>query len=529
MELGVVTVEPERKITQELEQHLKIFSDLGSLETQTIPIFDAATQTAADFLEVPICILGFLNQNTFWFKSAVGLSRLGLRSKIAQERQLSRQEAFVAHVVENQKILAIDDTLNFNPVFANSVLVQQYGIRAYIGAPLVNLSGQCLGAIAIMDLKPRNFTLRDMKFLELMACWSMSELERYQLLKGIHPPDNPCLAAPLESTNTAGMVPTNTQANSSPVATSTHNDERITHAVSTEQENSEYLSTNQVKLELLSQLTQELRTPLTSVLGMASVVSREIYGPLTRKQKEYLEIIENSGRHLLSLVNEISELGTLDSNFAALNLTSVEIEMLCQQVISALSETARRREQQIDLSLEPGRSRTWILDKDKIKQLLYQLIFYITQIAATGSIIHIHVSHKSNGLHFAIWASHPWLEQGLTQAEPALRQILPSFADRVTTADSIQAQSADGDRLPVLATQVLNAAHAMNSADAEVAQKHNPLEGLYHSSNSLRLLLSCDLAKLHGGTINLQGSPESGYRYVVVLPELTAPTTEETI
>lgn len=529
----MVTVEPERKITQELEQHLKVFSDLGSLETQTIPIFDAATQTAADFLEVPICVLGFLNQSSFQFRSAVGLSRLGLRSKIAQERQLPRQEAFVAHVVENHKILAIDDTLNFDPVFVNSVLVQQYGIRAYLGAPLVNLSGQCLGAIAVMDLKPRNFTLRDMKFLELMACWSMSELERHQLLKGINP-DNTYLAAPAEQVNAGSMVPTNTYVSSPPAATLTNTDDRITHTIPTEQENSEYLSTNQVKLELLSQLTQELRTPLTSVLGMASVVSREIYGPLTTKQKEYLEIIENSGRHLLTLVNEISELGTLDNNFAALNLTSVEIEMLCQQVISALSETARRREQQIDLSLEPGRSRIWILDKDKIKQLLYQLVFYITQVAATGSIIHIHVSHKSDGLHFAIWASHPWLEQGLTQAEPTICQILPFCAEQVAAVDSIQVQSLNGDRLSVLTTQVLNAGCTTNLTEAEavqsnsIVQKHNPLEEIYHSSNSLRLLLSCDLAKLHGGKINLQGSPESGYRYVVVLPELTA-STKETI
>jgi len=51
---------------------------------------------------------------------------------------------------------------------------------------------------------------------------------------------------------------------------------------------------------------------------MAGVVSREIYGPLTRK-KEYLEIIQNSGRYLLS-VNEISELGALDETIQSLTL-----------------------------------------------------------------------------------------------------------------------------------------------------------------------------------------------------------------
>nr|WP_155706985.1 GAF domain-containing sensor histidine kinase [Gloeocapsopsis dulcis] len=504
-------------------------------EAQTIPIFDAATQTSADFLEVPICIIGFLNQNNFWFKSAIGLARLGLRSKIAQERQLPRQDTFIAHVVENHKILAIDDTLK-EPIFANSILVQQYGIRAFMGAPLMNTSGQCLGAIAVMELKPRNFTLRDMKFLELMACWSMSELERQQLLKSMNSNSTylPSPLAPTEtsvlSVQTPGIALHSSLPN--PVATATDNEDKITHTISPARENSEYLSTNQVKVELLSQLTQELRTPLTSVLGMASVVSREIYGPLTNKQKEYLEIIENSGRHLLTLVNEISELGTLDSNFTALNLTAAEIEMLCQQVISALSETAKRREQQINFSLEPRCNRLWVLDKDKVKQLLYQLIFYITQIAANGSVIHIHVSHKSDGLHFAIWASHPWLEQGLTLVEPLLCQLLAFPFDSVASLDGFQTELLPVNALPVSATQVLDVAtthpKTTQQDSRHALHKHNPLESIYHSSNSLRLLLSCDLAKLHGGRINLQGSPESGYRYVVVLPELTVPA-EETV
>ena len=46
------------------------------------------------------------------------------------------------------------------------------------------------------------------------------------------------------------------------------------------------LSTDQLKIELLDRLMQELRTPLTSVMGMTSVLSREIYGPLRQKQKE---------------------------------------------------------------------------------------------------------------------------------------------------------------------------------------------------------------------------------------------------
>ncbi len=141
-------VKPENTLFSQLnsgtplavEQRLKAFLELGLLEAETIPVFEAATQTAADFLEVPICILGFVDQNRHWFKSAVGLSRLGLMNKLAQERQLPRGESFCTHVVESHQVLAISDALS-DPAFAKTVLVQHYRIRAYLGVPLMDAAG----------------------------------------------------------------------------------------------------------------------------------------------------------------------------------------------------------------------------------------------------------------------------------------------------------------------------------------------------------------------------------------------------
>lgn len=455
-------------------QRLKALSELGLLEAKTIPVFEAATQTAADFLEAPICILGFLDEQLYHVRSAVGLSRLGLVNQLANTRVLPRHQSFCTHVIESHQVLTISDTLS-DPVFAESILVQHYGIRAYLGAPLLNAAGYCLGAIAVMDRSPRTFTIRDVKFLELMACWSISEFERNWLLQ-------------------------NRDITASP------------HA------ESDQLSTIYLKLELLTQLTQELRTPLTSVLGMTSVVSREIYGPLTNKQKEYLEIIQNSGRYLLSLVNEISELGAMDESIHALNLTSVDIEMLCQQAINTLEESADRREQQIRLSIEPGPSRTWVLDKDKVRQLLYHLVFSVIQAATTGSAIRIHVSHKDNKLNLAISASHPWLGEGLTQVDPYFCQSSVPVASQHQSVE--QASS-----LPVSLAKTQNQrdtsfpnTHApMQPGSSESTQLHN-----LQRRESLRLSLSYHLAQLHGGQISLQGTPESGYRYIVSLPQLVA-------
>lgn len=498
------------------ELRLKALLELGLLEAETIPVFEAATQTAADFLAVPICILGFIDHNCHWFKSAVGLSRLGLMNQLATTRSLASDESFCTHVVENQRFLAISDAQN-EPDFAKSVLVQRYGIRAYLGVPLMDFSGNCLGAIAVMDLQPRTFTIKDIKFLELLASWSMSEFERNRLLKTIN-------------SSTPFPAPTLPLTNSSPQEVN-----------STPQTNKDSLFIIQVKLELLAQLTQELRTPLTSVLGMANVVGREIYGPLTSKQKEYIEIIQNSGQHLLSMVNEISELGAEEST-RALNLTSVDVEMLCQQAINTLSDTAQRREQQIRLSLEPEHSRMWVLDKDKVRHLLYHLVFSVIQAATTGSVIHLHVSHKGDRINFTVSVSHPWLGTGLTQIDPCFEQLpvldssnypevaAPTEINPSAMNYQLYSEWAELTTLPVQNAQPLELSLLSSDAAKSESELVHPdskdvsadKERLYRSCESLRLLLSYHLAKLHGGQISVQGTAESGYRYVVSLPQLEA-------
>lgn len=504
IKVGAVMVEPENKmfcqsdVEKELavEQRFKALSDLGLLEAQTVPVFEEATQTAAHLLEIPICILGFIERDYYCFKSAVGLSQLGLMNQLAQTRQLPRNEAICTQVVESHQVLAINDTLS-DPAFAKSILVQRYGIRAYLGVPLFNAAGLCLGAIAVMDLEPRSFTIQQIKLLELIARWSMSEFERNRLLqkRGIESRED------RRNEFTLTKLPTTPNLSSTP-----------------SQEPPALIQ--QAKLELLEQLTQELRTPLTSVLGMANVVCREIYGPLTSKQKEYLEIIQNSGRHLLSLVNEISQLGTIKDYTQALNLTSVDIEMLCQQVINALEEVAKRREQQIRLSLEPGRSRIWVLDKDKVRQLLYHLLSGIIKAATTGSIIRIHISHKGEGLNLSVSISHPWLGEGLAPVDPQQFQILSSVT-------SPQLEVAPNHNHTLKSETLLSSLIQDKSSGLSIASKDTPDSAQVQANSRnrsyeyLRLLLSQELAELHGGNFCLQGAPESGYRYVVSLPELT--------
>ena len=129
-----------------------------------------------------------------------------------------------------------------------------------------------------MDRQPRNFTTRDIEFLQIIARWSMSEFERNRLLQNKPTTEN-------------------TQSN---VAPALLEEQIIDLKIVPPSVETGCNFSQEIKLELLNQLTQDLRTPLTSILGMAGVLGREIYGPLTTKQREYLEIIQHSGKYLLS-------------------------------------------------------------------------------------------------------------------------------------------------------------------------------------------------------------------------------------
>jgi signal transduction histidine kinase len=467
------------------QQRLRTLQDLGLLEPESVPIFDEATQTAAHVLDAPICILGLLDRDRLWFKSAVGLSRIGLMNDLASSRQLSHQESFCAHVVDSQQILMIPDAMA-EPAFATSVLVQRYGIRSYLGVPLVVSNRQCLGTLAVMGLTPRSFTSKEAEMLQLIARWSISEFERNRILMQTQTP--PAFTLPPVSRPSPPVQ--------NPLPS--------------------------VKVRLISQMTQELCTPLTSVLGMAKVLSQGIYGSLTEKQKEYIEIIHNSGQYLSSLINEVMELGALDESAPGLTLTPIDIEMLCQQAIATLNQAAQRHNQQIQLTVEPG-PRIWLLDKDKVRQMLYHLVFSVMQSSSPESIIRIHVSRRQNHLNLTVWISHPWLGEGLPHLEFMAKQLLSqltvanaaSRGDRSSSAGWGDSQLGDKTLGDKTTTETKPSKTSVDShADENTRQ-------------NLGLLLSRQLAELHGGSIFVQGSAAEGYRYVVKLPQLAEKPDKE--
>lgn len=450
---------------------MKTVAELGLADIESVPVFEEATQTAAHLLDSPICILGLMEPDRQLIKSAFGLCRIGLMNDLATSRQLPRGESFCSRVVETQQRLALADTRQ-DEQFANSRLVQRYGIHGYLGVPLITSQGHCIGTLAVMELAPREFSPREIEMLELVARWCISEFERKYMRK----------AAIADQFTPDSSIP-------------------LLGSISV------------IKGDLISHMAQELRTPLTSILGMASVLNREIYGPLTGKQKEYMDIIHNSGQYLLSVLNEMLELGALEEAKTALTLTAVDVEMLCQQALSSLQQAAQRQDQQVRLTMGLGSTdRIWLLDKEKIRQMLYHLVLSVIQAASPDSDIRVHVSRREQALTLAVSVYHPWLGDGLPQAEYLLHQMN-------STALGLYQQMV-GDRNPV-SLEAERPPSALPDDPSDGTKDVSVKKVTRFSRQNLELMLCKQLVELHHGELKLQGTSESGYRYLVTIPQLS--------
>ena len=467
------------------EQRAASLSKLGLMASEAAPMFEEATQRAASFSGAPISILGLVVTDELWFKSAVGLSSINLTDRLATQRKIALKESFSTYVVDSQQPLSIANALN-NNVFADSILVQHYGIKAYLGVPLTTSTGVCIGTLEVMDWTAREFEERDIDHLALLARWCMGEFERYQMLK----------AQSEQSPSPKNDVDANSEPSECELSQNRVQD-------------LDPAKTSPIKLKLLSQLTQELKTPLTSVIGMASVLHREVYGPLTIKQREYLEIIHDSGQNLISLVDEIVSLGILSDRGLEIELTKVDIEMVCQQVINSLGDLSKQCQQKLSFSIEPG-NRIWTLDKEKIRQGLYYLIASIIEMSESGSEVKIHVSQRDRSLNIGVGISHPWLGNDFNESK--------LYSHPVTQALNLN----KSDKSIAIESSLSPKSHSVLTSSALMIVINNSNTSAENTNkiprDILGLLFCCHLTEIHGGRVVIQGSPRSGYRYLLQIP-----------
>jgi PAS domain S-box-containing protein len=145
---------------------------------------------------------------------------------------------------------------------------------------------------------------------------------------------------------------------------------------------------NRLKSEFLANMSHELRTPLNGIIGFSEFLIDEKPGALNQKQKEYLDDILNSGRHLLQLINDVLDLSKVEAGKMELYPELFLIGKAVEEVCSVLSPLARKKD--ITIRQEIATTLTGVtLDRQKFKQVLFNLLSNAVKFTDDGGEVQI--------------------------------------------------------------------------------------------------------------------------------------------
>jgi signal transduction histidine kinase/HAMP domain-containing protein len=143
---------------------------------------------------------------------------------------------------------------------------------------------------------------------------------------------------------------------------------------------------NRHKSEFLANMSHELRTPLNAVIGFSEVLIEKMFGEINPKQEEYLQDILSSGKHLLSLINDILDLSKIEAGRMELEAQSFDLPAALDNALTLIKERAARNSIGLEVHVDP-RIGEVVADERKIKQVLLNLLSNAVKFTPEGGKI----------------------------------------------------------------------------------------------------------------------------------------------
>ena len=144
---------------------------------------------------------------------------------------------------------------------------------------------------------------------------------------------------------------------------------------------------NKFKDQFLSTMSHELRTPLNAVVGFSDLLTEEHYGPLNDRQKRYVNHIQNGGKHLLRLINDILDLSKIEAGRLQLAIESVPVRASVVDVVDSMRPLADKKSQSLVQNAVPDLSVR--ADSTRFKQVLMNLIGNAIKFTPEGGKIEL--------------------------------------------------------------------------------------------------------------------------------------------
>lgn len=235
--------------------------------------------------------------------------------------------------------------------------------------------------------------------------------------------------------------------------------------------NAELARAAKLKDEFLANMSHELRTPLNVILGMAEALQEEVYGPLNDRQMKSLRTIEESGRHLLTLINDVLDLSKIGAGKFSLEITPVYVESVCQAALRMIKQIAQKKRLKVVSQFDQAVT-TLHADERRLKQVLVNLLDNAVKFTPEGGQVGLEVSGDENLriVHITVW------DMGIGIAQDDMERLFQPFVQ----------------------------------LDASLSRRY---EG-----TGLGLSLVFRMVEMHGGSISVESEVGKGSRFTVSLP-----------
>ncbi|MBL8761161.1 MAG: response regulator [Phycisphaerae bacterium] len=288
------------------------------------PLFDEIARVASLLCDAPFAAVSLVGDQAEWFKARWGLDL----------PPACRDQALCAAVVDSGKLLVVPDA-TADDRFAALSSVRDTGIRLYAGAPIRSSNGQFVGAVCVKDRRKRELQEWQVSGLEGLARVAGEALE-FRLL-----------ALEIERARAAAE------------------------------------EANRAKSSFLANMSHEIRTPLNAILGFANLLADGAATPA--EQREYAETIRSSSDHLLTMINDVLDLSSLEAGNMPVERTDVDVARLVRDAAAMLEPRAVGKG--IAMTCQTPAGRVLIKsDPIRLRQVLLNLIGNAVKFTELGGV-----------------------------------------------------------------------------------------------------------------------------------------------
>ena len=334
-------------------------------------------------------------------------------------------------------------------------------MEAFLGTP-IRFEDEVLGVIYLSkNPGDKPFTVDDEKTLVLLAsacAVALSNTQNFERVKQVN--------AELES-----------RVNERTHELNLTNRQLKTREIELELINDELVSANRAKDQFLANTSHELRTPLNAIIGFSELLSDARAGELNVKQHRYVDHVHNSGKRLLSIINDLLDISKIEAGMMEIHETSFNPAQFAHQVSAELKPLAKAKDIELNLIVSTDNKLNIQSDRDKLHQILVNLIGNAIKFTPDSGRINVEIELEGAVQH---------------GGESTLRCSIQD--------NGIGIPAEDQEKIFLPFTQ------ARGGLDRA------------HGGTGLGLSLARRMAELLGGSITLESEPGTGSTFTITLP-----------